>query len=89
MDKNECDLETLFKNVYPKAYRAEKSICLSRHMAEDAVSEALVRMMNAQKRRLVFGGGECYFMKIVVNESKRLCVLRDPHPEHIRRKQGE
>lgn len=53
MDKNECDLETLFKNVYPKAYRAAKSICLSRHMAEDAVSEALVRMMNAQKRGLV------------------------------------
>lgn len=74
------ELEELFTRAYQRAYRAAKSICLNRHLAEDAVSEAAVRMLDAMRRGSVRADADAYFIRIAVNEAKRICMKRREIP---------
>lgn len=78
MENNE--FEKLFSRCYRKAYRAAKSICFNRHLAEDAVSEAAIRMMSALRKGFVRADADHYFIKIAVNEAKRLCAKTREYP---------
>lgn len=80
MTEYEEELEALFLKLYGKAYRAAKSICFDRQMAEDAVSEAFVRLLHASRKGRIWGGGEQYFMKIAVNEARRINARRKELP---------
>ncbi len=66
-------LERLFLQSYQKAYRAAKCILFDSATAEDAVSEALIRMFRALERGKPIENAEAYFMRITVNEAKRIC----------------
>ncbi len=80
MENYEHELEKIFERAYQRAYRAAKSICLNRHLAEDAVSEAAVRMLRAMRRGSVRADADAYFVKIAVNEAKRACARQRELP---------
>ncbi|MDL2237497.1 RNA polymerase sigma factor [Christensenellaceae bacterium OttesenSCG-928-K19] len=64
-------LEQVFEQSYKKAYRAAKAVCFDAQGAEDAVSEALVRLMGAMQKRRI-DNAEAYFVRIAINEAKRI-----------------
>lgn len=72
MDQYENELRELVDGCYAKAYRAAKAICLDAHTAEDAVAEALARVWKAAEKHGLSQHAEHYFLKIAVNEAKRL-----------------
>ena len=77
---NSDALDTLFKESYQKAYRAAKCICFDGGMAEDVVAEALLRMWKTLKSGRNLDNAEAFFLRVTVNEAKRLALRRSDIP---------
>lgn len=72
MQKDEPACRELFGQWFGRAYRAAKAVCGSRSLAEDAVQEALLRFWRVFPRLRDPEAAERYFMRVVVNEARRL-----------------
>ncbi len=70
------ETERLYQTAFRRAYGAAKSICMNRQLAEDAVSEALIRLIRLEQRGKLRPQAEALFLKITVNEAKRIVGKR-------------
>lgn len=70
----------LFLLWHPRAWRASRSLCGDRALAEDALQEALIRFWRAMPRVRQAERAEAYFLRIVVNETRRLMARRHEQP---------
>lgn len=68
----DTEIEQIFQSSYHIAYRAAKAICMDAALAEDAVSEALLRMWKRLQKQNGVENAQAYFVRIAVNEAKRV-----------------
>lgn len=79
--QDEAAYRELFLQWYPKAWRVSRSLCRDRAMAEDALQEALIRFWRSLPRIREADRAEGYFLRIVLNETRRLMARRVETPE--------
>ena len=75
-------VEEVYHRSFGKAYRAAKSICLNKQLAEDAVSEAVVRLMKLAEKGRLRSEAENLFITIAINEAKRILSKRPAEYEY-------
>ena len=70
----------LFEQWYPRAWRVSRALGGDRTLAEDALQEALIRFWRAMPRVRDAERAESYFLRIVVNETRRQLSRRREQP---------